>query len=142
MTQGPYPEKIEAFFNGLSADSMALIDDFYHESIEFTDPLVELKGRQALHDYYSNLYKNVRSIRFEFPSHVVDADTVFSPWDMHLAVKGLNGGREFSVAGGSHFRFSEGQAIYHRDYFDMGAFIYERVPVLKQIIGFVKGKLH
>jgi hypothetical protein len=32
----------------------------------FRDPIVELKGRDALKAYYPDMYENVTSIRFDF----------------------------------------------------------------------------
>jgi hypothetical protein len=42
-----------------------------------------------------------------------------------------------------HGRFRQGAraAIKHRDYFDMGEFVYERIPVLRSIIDYIKSRL-
>jgi len=31
--------------------------------------------------------------------------------------------------------------IYHRDYFDMGAFVYENIPVLGSVVRYTKKRL-
>ena len=66
-----------------------------------------------------------------------------APWTMTLTAEGLNGGEPVSVIGISHLTFDEKTdlVIYHRDYFDMGAFIYEQVPVLGSIVRMIKRKL-
>lgn len=131
---------VEEFFNGLNGNTMPLVDRFYSEDTHFVDPVVDLHGRAAVRKYYENLYKNVESIRFEFSGHVKQGDEQVSLWTMVLRARGLDGGREIRVKGNSHFRFdpSSGQAVYHRDYFDMGEFIYERIPVLGGLIRFIK----
>jgi hypothetical protein len=39
------------------------------------------------------------------------------------------------------FAGKDGKVISDRDYFDMGEFIYERVPVLRSVIGYIKRKM-
>mgnify|MGYP001788744818 CR=1 FL=1 len=55
----------------------------------------------------------------------------------------LNSGREITVDGVSLITFGgrEGKVISHRDYFDMGEFIYERVPILSTVIRIIKNKM-
>ncbi|MEN9722895.1 MAG: hypothetical protein RJB38_881 [Pseudomonadota bacterium] len=131
---------VEEFFNQLNQKTMHLVDDFYAENTHFLDPVVDIHGRAGVRAYYENLYRNVESIRFEFSSQVVQGDEQVAFWTMVLRAKGLEGGREIRVLGNSHFRFDPqtGQALYHRDYFDMGEFIYERVPVLGGVIRYIK----
>jgi hypothetical protein len=122
---------------------MHLVDAFYAENTHFVDPVVDLKGRAAVRKYYENLYQNVVSIRFEFSGIVTQGAEQVAFWTMILRGKRLKGGEEIRVVGNSHFRLDPqtGQALYHRDYFDMGEFIYEGVPILGSAIRFIKGKL-
>lgn len=140
MTPAP---TVEEFFNQLSQNTMDLVDRFYAENTHFLDPVVNLRGRKAVRKYYENLYQNVESIRFEFSGKIEQGDEQVAFWTMVLRAKGLNGGKEVRVIGNSHFRLDPQtrQALYHRDYFDMGEFIYEGVPVLGSVIRYIKGRL-
>jgi hypothetical protein len=96
--------------------------------------------------YYRSLYQNVTSIRFEFGdlnASAQEGNSLAAPWTMHLTASKLNRGRPIALPGLSLIRFdpSSKQATYHRDYFDMGAFIYEHVPVLGSVIRFVNARL-
>ena len=52
----------------------------------------------------------------------------------------LNRGNEFSVAGVSIIKFND--KIYsHRDYFDLGAMLYEQLPLFGSMTKFIKRKL-
>ena len=53
----------------------------------------------------------------------------------------LNDGKMFEVIGGSEIHFKDGLVIYHRDYFDMGEFIYERISVIGFIVKKIKDRL-
>lgn len=139
-----YSEILTTFFNSLNKNSMQIVSEFYSENAVFFDPVVSLKGTKEIEGYYKGLYQGVEEIKFEF-SEIVEADTwVAAPWIMHLRAAKLNSGKLVSINGISHVRFDKdsSKAIYHRDYFDMGAFIYEYVPVLGSVIRFVKSKLH
>ncbi len=135
-------EKVVWSFNTLNKDNLSeVVDQFYHEELEFSDPVEKIKGREQMKKYYSNMYKNVKEIKFDFGEMVSQGDTVVGVWVMTLKTDSLNDGEPFSVEGNSVIRFKDGKAIYHRDYFDMGAFIYERIPVVGWMVRKVKSKL-
>lgn len=133
---------IKKLFSETGKDNLKPIYEFYHENIEFSDPVGGHKGRANLVKYYENLYQNVEEIRFDFSSFIESGNTVVGIWKMTLKTPKLNGGEAFVVEGNSHVIFdSEGKAIYHRDYFDMGEFIYERIPVIGYLVRKVKSRL-
>jgi len=133
-------DKTKVFFEKLTKDTMHLVDEFYDPQIDFTDPIGSLKGSAKMKAYYANMYKNVKAIRFDFSQLLESGDTVVGIWRMTLVTDKLNGGEPVVVDGNSVLRFKDGKAIYHRDYFDMGAFIYEQLPVLGFVVKKVKGR--
>jgi limonene-1,2-epoxide hydrolase len=142
--EAPVPKarpSIPEFFNGINKDTMGRLDEFYAPDVLFRDPVSEIRGIAGIRAYYSRMYENVLSIRFDFDKEVGQGDEVFAPWVMHLRHKSIEGGREIVVPGVSHIRFANGKAVYHRDYFDMGAFIYEHVPVIGAGVRYVKRKV-
>jgi len=135
-------EKTVATFNALDKDNMHVLDDFYHDAVVFEDPLGHIEGLPALKDYYARMYGNVQTIRFDFARHIVDGETHVAIWTMRMSAKGLNRGNEVAVDGVSVLRFDEDDlVVYHRDYFDVGAMVYEHVPVLGFITRRVKRHL-
>lgn len=121
---------------------MQPVIDFYHPEVEFADPVGSHKGRDQIVKYYDNLYKNVEAIKFDFSNFIESGNTVVAVWKMTLETKKLNGGEPFTVDGNSVIKFDEnGKAIYHRDYFDMGEFIYERIPVVGFLVRKIKERL-
>ena len=128
-------DKLKYFFQKLDKNSLNLITEFYHPEVDFIDPVGKIKGANAIKAYYEGMYKNVKSIKFEFSQVYESGNTVIGVWTMTLETDKLNGGEPYSVDGNSVVTFApNGQAIYHRDYFDMGAFVYERIPVIGYII--------
>ncbi len=131
------------FFQQLSAKTMHLVDDFYSEGCRFQDPIVDIRGRMNVKNYYANMYKNVESIDFIIHDEIVEDNKTTLVWRMDLTAKKLNGGKPIQVEGVSviHFNHEDGKAIYHRDYFDMGAFVYEGLPLVGGIIRYAKKKM-
>jgi predicted ester cyclase len=136
-------EKIVKVFNELRADNLSILDKFYHPDIHFIDPVGEIKGLKELKEYYANMYQNVQEISFDFEKLVEQEDDIASFWTMNLKAKSLNKGQRVKVKGTSRIAFdnSTGLVIMHRDYFDMGEFIYEYIPLLKTIIKTIKKKI-
>ena len=135
-------ENSKVFFDKLDVNHLDLVDQFYDQTVVFQDPVHKLNGSGAVKKYYEGLYKNVDFIRFDYGKGIESENTVSLPWTMHLKTKAINSGKEITVDGVSLITFNpDGKAVFHRDYFDMGEFVYERVPILKSVIGFIKGKL-
>lgn len=128
-------ERVKYIFQNLTKDRLELIDQFYSKDILFIDPVGKIEGSKKITAYYKNLYQNVKKIRFDFSEVYESNETVIAVWSMYLETEKLNGGEGFTVEGTSVIKFnSEGKAVFHRDYFDMGAFIYERIPLLGALI--------
>lgn len=136
-------ERINQAFNELRKDNLHILDNFYHPNLKFSDPLGDINGLKQMKAYYANLYETVKDINFDFKVMSEEGDNIMAPWVMTLSAEGLNGGEPIQVTGISHITFDPktNLVIYHRDYFDMGEFIYEHIPVLASIIRMVKRKL-
>ena len=131
------------FFHQLNKDTMHLVDEFYDKDALFQDPIVELNSAASIKKYYGNMYKNVDEIQFTFTDEIIDRSKTTLAWKMILKAKNFNNNEPVVVDGVSIIRFGgkEGKAIYHRDYFDMGAFVYEGLPVIGRIIRFAKSRM-
>lgn len=130
---------IQKIFNEFDGKNLNLLNDFYSQDIVFQDPLHKVEGFLSLQNYYSKIYKNVQSIRFDFQKFVSQDDEVVGFWTMSLKAKGLNQGALFEVQGVSVFIFnSENKVKYHRDYLDLGEMVYEKIFGLGFVIKKIK----
>ena len=135
-------DKIKHVFNTLRANNIQILDDFYAPDTKFIDPLGTHNGINSVKDYYRNLYSNVKNIHFKYNDIVSAGNTHVLLWTMTLTTDGLNSGKPISLEGNSYIKFNEANLVsYHRDYFDMGEFVYEHIPVLGWTIKKVKNKL-
>lgn len=142
-TQNERSELIRKTFDEVRVHTLYLLDDLYAEAMVFEDPLGRIEGLDGFKVYMEAMYQYVQEISWAYTDEVIQGDTHVLYWTMTLKTKGLNKGKPFSVDGTSHMKFGEGgKVVYHRDYFDMGAYVYERVPVVKWFVNKVKKRLH
>jgi len=137
------PMTVVEFFNKATYENMETIcKDFYANDVKFIDPLGEISGIDNIIRYYKNLYENVISIRFEPLNDFEKNNERVFVWQMHLKHKKVGDGDPIIVDGVSVFKYEGGKVVYHRDYFDLGAMIYEKVPVLGSLIKWIRKKAH
>ncbi len=127
-------------FNRLGSGSLWLLEDLYADDLFFEDPLHRIHGLPALRTYLARLYAGVIHCAFTFEHEVVAADQAMLTWTMHLAHASVGRGNPVHLPGASHIRFTD-KVHYHRDYFDVGALLYERVPLLGAVIRAVKARV-
>ncbi|WP_341962056.1 nuclear transport factor 2 family protein [Pseudomonas sp. RC10] len=129
-------------FAELDKDNLHLLDELYSADIDFADPLHEVHGLPELHRYFAELYANVRDVSFEF--HAFDQvreGKGYLRWTMTYRHPRLNQGEPIAVQGCSHLLWAENKVFQHRDYFDAGALLYEHLPVMGRMIGWLKRRL-
>ena len=134
--------KIKVAFNEFNLQNMQTLEFFYANDVQFCDPVKKIDGLSHLKEYYQELYKNVESISFDFHRFIEEDNAVACEWTMKIAVKKLNSARPYEVKGSSFFNFNEENLVsYHRDFFDVGEMLYEKIPVYGAITQFIKSKL-
>ncbi|MDR5903213.1 nuclear transport factor 2 family protein [Halomonas icarae] len=144
MSADPQLEAFCAFFKNLDKSYTNRLSEFYTQDVIFHDPLHHIEGIESLERYFSALYRNVTKCRFRFHSRQRLDREAFVTWTMHLVHPRLESGREITVEGCSHLAFAEddsGRIARHRDYFDAGELLYERLPLLGGAIRLIKRQL-
>ena len=135
-------DRFKTTFNQLNKDTLRLLEDIYTPDVQFRDPVHELNGLSALRDYYGRLYDGVVSCHFDFEAEVIQDQQGMLVWIMRFQHARFRRGETLELRGVSHLKFrDDGKVFQHHDYFDMGEFIYERVPVLGGVIRTIKNRL-
>ncbi len=141
-TQNQQAQRIEKVFNELRADNIDILDGFYAQKTLFIDPIGEHRGLKEVKAYYQGIYQGVEDIRFEFSEIISNGNHHVAVWKMILTTPNLNSGKPVILHGNSVIKFNDdGLVSYHRDYFDMGEFIYQHIPVLGSLIKYIKNRL-
>ena len=128
----------EHFKNLKQADSTQL-GELYADDILFKDPVHELRGLVTLEDYFDSLCADLIDCRFEYLDQLEGDNSCYVKLIMHFRHPKL--GKELiEVRGVSHIRWSD-KIDFQEDFYDMGAMLYERLPVLGNVTRWLRLRL-
>ncbi len=119
----------------LTAAQLAAV---YAEDVIFRDPLHTLFGLPAVTAYFAALGQNLNTCRFEFIDEIVTPEAAHITWLMRFSHRSIAGGRELAVRGMTLVKIQGEHITYHEDSFDLGAMIYENLPLMGSMVKAVK----
>lgn len=122
-------EQFKQLYKTFSSETPAQLPSLYHTDITFKDPIHELKGIAELTTYFAGFCKPDTQYQFEFTNQVIAHDQAFFQWQMHYAHASLANGKPLLLNGGTLIKYNS-LISYHEDFYDMGAMIYQHVPLL------------
>ena len=129
------------FFQRLNKDTMSIVEDFYAPDAVLVDPVGEVHGAKNIRAYYAHQYAALNSIECKMEPEIRDGDQTILQWTMIISHPRIDGGKTISVKGMSKLVLKEGKAVFHQDFFDLGAMVYEHIPVVGSLIGFIKKQM-
>jgi hypothetical protein len=132
--------RFREIYQVLDKDHLHLLDEVYAADVVFEDPLHRIEGLDALRDYFARMYQGVESIRFDFGAVLHTPDEAMLTWTMHMRHRRLRRGETLALPGATHVRFGA-RVHHHRDYFDAGALLYERLPLIGSLVRAVRSRV-
>ncbi|WP_299588388.1 nuclear transport factor 2 family protein [uncultured Microbulbifer sp.] len=137
MSSRTLVKDIQAYYRDFLVRDPANLSKMYSDKVVFRDPLHRIEGLPALKSYFSGMSRGLTQCRFRFEEASITRDSACLPWYMHYAHQSLKGGRPLRLRGCSFVRFSD-KVFYHEDFYDMGAMVYEQVPLLGSLVRKIK----
>ena len=139
QTDNPVIERFKDYFRVLHEADLSQLRQIYADQILFKDPVHDIRGLVELEDYFTSMCADPSDCRFEYLDEVVTERAAYVKWAMHFKHPRL-GNRLISVRGVSHLKFGE-KIEYHEDFYDMGAMLYDQLPVLGNVTRWLKMRL-
>jgi hypothetical protein len=136
-------EHMQNVYNRLNRDTVkdGLLGELYDKNIVFVDPLHRIEGLDHLQRYFEGMYRNVDEISFTYLTQWEQANEAMLRWEMTFRHPKLKGGSPILVPGVTYLTF-EDKITRHQDYFDSNQMIFDHVPVLGSLLGWLKGRLN
>ena len=129
-------------YSSLNKNNLELLTNIYSGDVVFSDPAHEIHGLKNLRRYFESLYNDCDSVFFTFYHHQLVDNVGYIQWEMAFSHPKLGSGKTIKVPGVSRIHFNnQGLVDDHRDFFDLGAMLYEHLPLLGRIITAVKRRL-
>ncbi len=131
-----------ALYQQLNLQQLHRLPEVYADEVIFIDPAHRIEGLTALGDYFAALYQRLAYCRFEIISQQHEGAQAWLSWVMTFSHPRLAAGQPIRVEGATRLEFdAEGKVRVHRDYFDLGALLYEQLPLLGPLVRVIKGRL-
>jgi len=106
------------------------------------DTLVGISGVRRIEDYFGETATKVRLLKVDFMERAPVGIDWFVRWRMTVAVDGINDGKPVVTYGVTQLRFDpDGRVLLHKDFWDSGTGLYEQLPVLGSIVGWVRAAI-
>lgn len=129
-------------YDQLDHNQLDLLGQMYTNDVLFIDPFHQIQGIESLNEYFSKLYQNIDSLQFNFTERFFSDNQASVYWEMRFKHRRINRGNEVRFQGNSRLTFeASGKVSHHQDYFDSAAMLYRNLPVLKQLISLIDGRL-
>ena len=139
ITSRPQVERFKSYFRILHESDLSQLRDLYSEEVLFKDPVHEISGLVELEDYFTSVCADLSDCRFEYLNEMVTDHAAYVKWMMHFKHPRL-GNRLISVRGVSHLKISD-KIDYHEDFYDMGAMLYEQLPLIGNVTRWLRLRL-
>ena len=111
----------------------------YAEDVLFKDPVHEIRGLVTLEDYLIDLCSEILECRFEYLDQIANSQAAYIKWVMHFKHPRL-GSKLINIRGVSHLKWSD-KIDFHEDFYDMGAMLYDHVPLVGNATRWLKQRL-
>ncbi len=134
-------ERFNTFYQNLDMDSLQGLGQIYHPRVTFADPVAVHQGLLSLDAYFRKLLKGCDQCNFVIGKQLFAESEAFVNWTMSFSSPRLNGGEIIEVSGSSVLSIRDDLVEYQRDYYDMGAMVYEQLPILGSIVRYIRGRM-
>ena len=137
-------ERFEQFNNDFSAANITNHTRMvYAPGVYFRDPFKVIHGEPEFENYLVKSSTAVAQFSMDWEDVAVSGHDYYFRWVMSLKLK--RDGKDAPpglTTGISHVRFNrDGLVVFHQDYFDGAAFLYEKIPILGGEIRLIKKRL-
>ena len=132
-------DRLCAYFETISPQSVARIGEFYTANARFKDPFNEVHGIPAIEQVFAHMFESLHGPRFVVTGRIVDGSQCFLVWEFRFRFKRFDTSTEQVVHGGSHLVLTtDGLISDHRDYWDAAEELYEKLPVVGSFMRWLK----
>lgn len=130
--------RVKRYFETLTPEGLARIGEIYADDAWFKDPFNEVRGRVEIERIFARMFERLDVPRFVVHEAVAAGTQAFLTWDFVFCLRR----GQMTIRGATHLRFTpDGRIFYHRDYWDAGEELYEKLPALGALLRLLKRRV-
>lgn len=128
------------FYETMTPESLAKLDDLVVDDVWFRDPFNDVRGAEAMRRIFIHMFEHVRGPRFYVTHRAFDGRICFLRWRLVAHVR-MMGNEPWTVEGVSEIHFDDyGRVTVHLDHWDAASQFYERLPVIGRVFRFIRSR--
>jgi len=132
-------DRLIAFYEELTPESLARFPEFYHPEAYFKDPFNEVRGVTAIRRIFEHMFRQTDSPKFVVNEKLSEGEVALLIWQFSCGVRTWGRPRTLVLRGASHVKFGvDGRVVYHRDYWDAAEELYMQLPLLGGVMRFLR----
>lgn len=132
--------KFQRIYAGLTVANLADLNDIYSQDIHFVDPFHSVRGREEFMRYMKSTYDGVATCTFTYEDVIEAEGRALVAWKMRMRHRIFRPQEEVVLRGASRLHFTN-VITFQEDYYDGGAMIYERLPLVGGLVRAIKRRL-
>lgn len=131
-------DEIINWFETLSPQSLAQIDQIYAEQAHFVDPFNDVNHCKAIRAIYQHMFDTLHQPRFHVTRKIIDGHSACLVWQFTFGLRG----QHYAVQGSTVFELNaHGLITVHRDYWDPAHELYEKIPLLGRLMKWLRNTI-
>lgn len=131
---------LKRFYREFDKHSLNQLGDIYADDVTFSDPIHLVQGLDTLKSYFESMCGNLSECKFEFIDEVIGENNACLKWEMYYSHPSLKSNSKLQLSGATFIEYSD-KVDMHQDFYDMGAMLYEHLPVLGSAVRLVKSRM-
>ena len=141
LPEGPLRRLVD-FYQTLTRETVSKLGEIYADDAAFKDPFNNVRGVGEVRRVLMHMFDDLNDARFVIREAVAEDNQAFLVWDFTFKVRRWEPNVERSIHGASHVRFNAaGKVATHRDYWDAGEELYEKLPIFGALVRWVRKRI-
>jgi hypothetical protein len=141
MTIKSVAKEYANFFESISEQTpLSKYKNIFDEKVYFEDPFQKVTGVTKVYEVFQHMYATLHAPRFIVDEIICEDDKAYLRWSFSYQRSSEHDIEKFT--GVSRVVFLQtGKVLSHIDYWDAGANVYEKIPLLGSLIRFIKKRI-
>lgn len=129
-----------AWFEGLSPETLPLMETLTSPDVRFRDPFNDIIGRDGFRRVFEDMFERTHEPSFAVTDQALGGAAGYLRWTMTFRPRGSK--RLWTIVGMSEVHIDDnGRITAHLDHWDCGRQFYEKLPVVGWIVRLVARRL-